>query len=334
MKVGRKKIEARYGDVLRSSLARAHKFWNAGDDELHFVCVVRPALQFEQLLETMFALAADGKTNRKGMPSPLRLAVIARRTSTPSGSRWSRTGCSGRRWRPEPRSAGSSGTRRPTRRPGESRLSLRPRRAPTGPRARRLRAGPSSPLREDRQAGLYLCQDQAARREGCARGAGRSRTASRSPPTSAWQSSVSTRSSSLAPSRRPATLRSARAVPPVTYAAFASGGVRSVIRRCASSRAAGRTRLPGRIVEVEPVGQPDGTEVDGALPGRARRRADDELGRTAAEVADGDRLRQSRRGRRGRRSTRAALPPRARGRGRSACAASASAATSSLAFAL
>ena len=27
----------------------------------------------------MFGLAADGKTNRKGMPSPLRLAVIARR---------------------------------------------------------------------------------------------------------------------------------------------------------------------------------------------------------------------------------------------------------------
>jgi hypothetical protein len=27
----------------------------------------------------MFALAADGKTNRKGMPNPLRLAVIADR---------------------------------------------------------------------------------------------------------------------------------------------------------------------------------------------------------------------------------------------------------------
>ena len=26
----------------------------------------------------MFALAADGKTNKKGMPNPLRLAVIAR----------------------------------------------------------------------------------------------------------------------------------------------------------------------------------------------------------------------------------------------------------------
>jgi hypothetical protein len=30
---------------------------------------VRPALQFESLLETMFALATDGKTNRKGMPT-------------------------------------------------------------------------------------------------------------------------------------------------------------------------------------------------------------------------------------------------------------------------
>jgi hypothetical protein len=38
---------------------------------------VRPALQFEALLETMFALAADGKTNHKGMPNPFRLAVIA-----------------------------------------------------------------------------------------------------------------------------------------------------------------------------------------------------------------------------------------------------------------
>jgi hypothetical protein len=54
-----------------------HKFWNAGDEEAHFVCEVRPALQFEALLETMFALAVDGKTNRKGMPNPLRLAVIA-----------------------------------------------------------------------------------------------------------------------------------------------------------------------------------------------------------------------------------------------------------------
>ena len=55
----------------------SHKFWNAGETEAKFVCEVRPALQFERLLETMFALANDGKTSKKGMPNPLRLAVIA-----------------------------------------------------------------------------------------------------------------------------------------------------------------------------------------------------------------------------------------------------------------
>ena len=45
---------------------------------MRFVCEVRPALQFESLIETMFALAADGKTNKKGMPNPFRLAVVAR----------------------------------------------------------------------------------------------------------------------------------------------------------------------------------------------------------------------------------------------------------------
>ena len=39
---------------------------------------MRPALEFESLIETMFTLAAEGKTNRKGIPNPLRLAVIAR----------------------------------------------------------------------------------------------------------------------------------------------------------------------------------------------------------------------------------------------------------------
>ena len=68
------------GETVAFPPGDGHKFWNAGDDVLHFVCVVKPALRFEQLLETMFALATDGKTNRKGMPNPLRLAVIARAT--------------------------------------------------------------------------------------------------------------------------------------------------------------------------------------------------------------------------------------------------------------
>ena len=77
-RLGREKIVAGPGQRVTVPAGTAHKFWNAGDDEAHFVCEVRPALQFEQLIETMFGLAADGKTNRKGMPNPLRLAVIAR----------------------------------------------------------------------------------------------------------------------------------------------------------------------------------------------------------------------------------------------------------------
>src|SRR5205823_5189841 len=78
MKVGRKKLLLERGDVAEVEPGTPHKFWNMGEEEVRFVCEVRPALQFESLLETMFALAEDGKTNRKGMPNPLRLAVIAR----------------------------------------------------------------------------------------------------------------------------------------------------------------------------------------------------------------------------------------------------------------
>ena len=77
-RLGRQRVEFGAGDRVTIPAGVPHAFWNAGDDEAHFVCEVRPALQFEQLLETMFALANDGKTNRRGMPNPLRLAVIAR----------------------------------------------------------------------------------------------------------------------------------------------------------------------------------------------------------------------------------------------------------------
>src|SRR6476469_72662 len=77
-KIGGKKQLAGPGTRVTVPAGTPHKFWNAGDETAQFVCEVRPALQFESLLETMFALAADGKTNKKGMPNPLRLAVIAR----------------------------------------------------------------------------------------------------------------------------------------------------------------------------------------------------------------------------------------------------------------
>ena len=78
LRVDGKEMTLEAGDVAIVEPGQAHKFWNAGDEPVRFVCEVRPALQFESLLETMFELAADGKTNRKGMPNPLRLAVIAK----------------------------------------------------------------------------------------------------------------------------------------------------------------------------------------------------------------------------------------------------------------
>jgi quercetin dioxygenase-like cupin family protein len=77
VKRGRETLELGAGEVVLIDPGTPHKFWNAGDKTLRFRAEVRPALQFESLIETMFGLAADGKTNKKGMPGPFRLAVIA-----------------------------------------------------------------------------------------------------------------------------------------------------------------------------------------------------------------------------------------------------------------
>jgi quercetin dioxygenase-like cupin family protein len=78
LRIDEKELLAEPGDVAVVAPRTPHRFWNAGAREARFLCEVRPALQFESLIETMFTLAAEGKTNRKGMPSPLRLAVIAK----------------------------------------------------------------------------------------------------------------------------------------------------------------------------------------------------------------------------------------------------------------
>jgi quercetin dioxygenase-like cupin family protein len=77
LRVGERELVAMPGAVALVPPGTPHRFWNAGEGETRFLCEVRPALRFESLIETMFTLAAAGKTNRKGMPNPLRLAVIA-----------------------------------------------------------------------------------------------------------------------------------------------------------------------------------------------------------------------------------------------------------------
>jgi hypothetical protein len=58
-----------------------HDFWNAGGEEAHVLVELSPldqATRFEQLIGTMFGLANAGKTNAKGMPNLLQLAMIGR----------------------------------------------------------------------------------------------------------------------------------------------------------------------------------------------------------------------------------------------------------------
>jgi mannose-6-phosphate isomerase-like protein (cupin superfamily) len=75
--VGDEIADASAGDELLVPPGTPHRFRNTGDEEARFLTEIRPALKFESLIETMFALAADGKTNRHGLPGPFRLAVIA-----------------------------------------------------------------------------------------------------------------------------------------------------------------------------------------------------------------------------------------------------------------
>ena len=54
-----------------------HVLWNPRDEEIHLIIELRPALRTETVFGTGFGLARDGKTDRKGWPTLLQLAVLA-----------------------------------------------------------------------------------------------------------------------------------------------------------------------------------------------------------------------------------------------------------------
>jgi len=55
-----------------------HSLRYGGDRPIRTIVSYTPAGGFESFLETVYALATDGKTNAKGMPNLLQSAVIAR----------------------------------------------------------------------------------------------------------------------------------------------------------------------------------------------------------------------------------------------------------------
>lgn len=66
------------GRRLRVPPGTAHDWWNAGEEEARVLVEIRPAARFEEAIMNTFGLARDGKTNGKGMPNLLQLALFAR----------------------------------------------------------------------------------------------------------------------------------------------------------------------------------------------------------------------------------------------------------------
>jgi hypothetical protein len=78
--VGDRRSTAVPGDKVTVPPGTVHDWWNEGDAEAHVLVEVRgPGVaRFETVLATLWALGRDGKTNDKGVPNPLRLAVTLR----------------------------------------------------------------------------------------------------------------------------------------------------------------------------------------------------------------------------------------------------------------
>ncbi|MEA2441145.1 MAG: hypothetical protein QOH76_2569 [Thermoleophilaceae bacterium] len=73
---GMKTIVAGPGETVVVPAGKIHNFANAGDEPSQCRVEIRPALKMEALFETTVRLAEEGRTNSKGMPKPLDLALF------------------------------------------------------------------------------------------------------------------------------------------------------------------------------------------------------------------------------------------------------------------
>lgn len=77
-RTGLRTMVAEPGDVVVVPPGTAHAFANAGEGVVRARVEIRPALRMEHLFETAVALAREGRTNARGMPKPLELALFTR----------------------------------------------------------------------------------------------------------------------------------------------------------------------------------------------------------------------------------------------------------------
>jgi quercetin dioxygenase-like cupin family protein len=66
------------GEEVTVPAGVAHRWWNDGHEEARVRVELRPALDTQTFFETFFGLARDGKTNSKGIPGILQIAVAYR----------------------------------------------------------------------------------------------------------------------------------------------------------------------------------------------------------------------------------------------------------------
>jgi len=69
---------AQAGEVIDLPRGQVHDWWNGGDEEARVIVEIKPAARFEQMAGTLFGLAREGKTNSKGMPNMLQMALIGK----------------------------------------------------------------------------------------------------------------------------------------------------------------------------------------------------------------------------------------------------------------
>jgi mannose-6-phosphate isomerase-like protein (cupin superfamily) len=67
------------GDAVVVPAATPHRLFPVGDEQVHALFELRPALRTEELLETFVRLAKRGKVDAQGNPRPLELALLARK---------------------------------------------------------------------------------------------------------------------------------------------------------------------------------------------------------------------------------------------------------------
>ncbi|HWA96439.1 MAG TPA: cupin domain-containing protein [Terracidiphilus sp.] len=76
-RVAGKEETATAGVQIIAAPGTPHDWWNAGDKDVLVRVEMRPAARFEEMIRNGFGLAQDGKTDGKGKPGLLQLALFA-----------------------------------------------------------------------------------------------------------------------------------------------------------------------------------------------------------------------------------------------------------------